>query len=342
MQFEYSSYRFTPQMLNNKREEGISAFMRIRDGEDFLKLTIESHIHFFDEIIACYNQCTDNTEKILLTLQNKYPDKLKVYHYEPKVYPLGSPQQKAFANKTSKIDTIHSMANYYNFALSKTTKKIAVKLDDDHLAVPENLSKALKIVRKNGKNNLYNFSGINLLSKNHEIGVSYNSAFSGSGDIVFFPVSNKSIFINGEIHELFTSRKLNLPARYLGLLYLHLKFLKKDKGLKNYEIDDSENIDNPLHNLVDIIKHNLIFISMEKFTETPLEQFQQLSTYSYKSLVLLKYPLLAKLVSKIQKSNLPLNRALTFKQNIQPILTNWGKIKNTLKKKKINTTNLYK
>lgn len=327
----YSQYYFHPDMLSKPREKGISAFMRIRNGEDFLKLTIESHISFFDEIIACYNQCTDSTKTILEELEEKYPEKLKIYHYEPKVCSLASPEHKAFANQTSKLNIVHSMANYSNFALSKTTKKIAVKLDDDHLAISENLSKALNIVRKNGEKNLYTFSGINLLSENNKIGVAYNSAFSGNGDILFFPVSNKSFFVNGPFHEKFTIKKLK--TTYLGLLYLHLKFLKKDQGLSNYELNKSENVENSYYsNLTNLIKNNLVFMDIKAFSKTPLKKCYQLSAQPNKTLLLLKYPLLDKLILKIRHNNLHLNRALGLKKDTQEVLLNWEKIKNSLKK----------
>ena len=80
-------------LISENRKSGVSAFMRIKNGRDFLEETIESHIEFFDEIIACYNGCNDNTEDILKILQRKYPDKLKIYHYKPEVYPPGSVRQ---------------------------------------------------------------------------------------------------------------------------------------------------------------------------------------------------------------------------------------------------------
>ncbi len=330
-----SQYNFDPKILDGHRDDGISAFMRIKNGEDFLKLTIESHIDFFDEVIACYNQCTDNTENILLDLQKKYPNKLKIYHYKPYVYPLGSPEQKAFFDKTSKIDIIHSMANYYNFALSKTTKKIAVKLDDDHLCVPENLSKALEIVKKNGLKNIYTFSGINLVYKNNILGVFKNLAFSGNGDICFFPVSRKSYFINLPIYESFTINKIRLPKKYIGILYLHLKFLKKDYGFLNYNLDNKKNKKSFFHNISNLTKNNLQFIEIKNFSNTSLCDFQKLSPSRYEKLDLLKYPLLTKIYFLFRKNNLILNRALSLKDYMQPIINNWEKTKQDLKLTKL-------
>lgn len=328
-----SPYHFIPEMLDNKRSEGVSAFMRIRNGEDFLEETIESHVLFFDEIIACYNQCTDNTEKILLKLQRKYPKKIKVYHYEPKVHPPGSPEQKAFYKKTSKVPITQSLANYYNFALSKTTKKIAVKLDDDHLAVSKSLGEAMQVVRTTGYQYIYTFSGINLLIKDGKLGIAYNSAFSGNGDICFFPVSSKSYFINSSICESFVNKNRSLKKKYLGLLYLHLKFLKKSNGLLNYNLDELKNKNSPYHNLSKLIKDNLIFTSISNFSQTELTKYYQFMPHPHSSLWLLKHPILIKIYLFFKKKySLNLNRASSFHKDMLPILSNWKSTESALNK----------
>lgn len=328
MEDDYAKYRFTKEALDTKREDGISAFMRIKNGEDFLELTIESHIDFFDEIIACYNDCTDNTEKILQKLQKKYPQKIKIYHYEPKVYFVGSKEQKDFGNDVSKIDEIHSFANYSNFTLAKTTKKIAVKLDDDHLAVPENLSQAIKKVRKNG-NKRYYFSGINLMRENDKIGVTQNNPFSGNGDIYFFPVSSKIYFTHNQEYEILYVEKPKPKKVYLGLLFLHLKYLKKCKGLSNYNIT---NPDSTYHQHIEKITNNLKFMQMAEFAEIKPAYFKKLYQYnpiSRKNLALslLDSPLLAKIVL-CGRSIMLIERAFSFKKDIKPILANWKQTKN--------------
>ena len=88
------NYRFRPEDLSpGSRLAGIGAFMRIRNGADFLEATIRSHIGYFDEIVAVYNQCTDATPDILARLAAEYgPDRLRVFHYLPKVFPPGLPE----------------------------------------------------------------------------------------------------------------------------------------------------------------------------------------------------------------------------------------------------------
>ncbi|KAG1648952.1 putative teichuronic acid biosynthesis glycosyltransferase TuaC [Nymphon striatum] len=86
-----SNYSFSHGDLRiGDRKNGISAFMRIRNGADFLEPTIRSHINHFDEIVAVYNQCSDATPDILGRLAQEYGPKLRVFHYTDRVFPPGS------------------------------------------------------------------------------------------------------------------------------------------------------------------------------------------------------------------------------------------------------------
>ncbi len=70
------------------RRPGVSAFMRIRNGADWLEVSIRSHMPFFDEIVAVYNQCTDATPEILVQPQKEFgPDKLRVIQHLDQVHP---------------------------------------------------------------------------------------------------------------------------------------------------------------------------------------------------------------------------------------------------------------
>jgi len=234
------NYIFDPKSLNpNARKEGISAFLRVRNGEDFVQFAIESHISFFDEIVAVYNQCTDSTPQILYTLQEKYPDKLKVYHYEPRVYPPGSK-----GHRENPADSIHSFVNYSNYALSKTTYKIVTRIDDDHIAIPINFSKIVNEIRKNGlSNRAVIFSGLNLMKCQFGIlGVYFQNPMAGNGDHWFFPVNKQTFFTHHSRVEVLRF-PTNFTIVYGGILYFHLKLLKKDHGCSNYELN--QNPDSP-------------------------------------------------------------------------------------------------
>ena len=112
--FDYHSF------VNKQRTHGISGLMRIRNESEYLELSIRSYIPFFDEIIAVYNRCTDNTAEILTRLSTEYP-KLKVYHYEPEVWPPGSDKfiqlpythEESLVNKWSSYRSAHEVSIYF-------------------------------------------------------------------------------------------------------------------------------------------------------------------------------------------------------------------------------------
>lgn len=234
MSAQYSPYLFNRFNLDAPRKAGISAFMRIKNGEEFLAQTIESHLPFYDEIVAVYNGCTDNTANVLASLAAKYPEQIRVFHYEPEVYPVLSQ-----AHQQTTADSVHSMANYYNYALAQTKFSYAVKLDDDHLAIAPTLAKAVRQIRAEialGKQQLYSFSGLNLALCENKLGVYGNEPLVGTGDIFYFPVSSNIYFTQNAQYEALHYPK-SLRKCYLGLLYLHLKHVKRDYGLANLPIE---------------------------------------------------------------------------------------------------------
>lgn len=230
-----SGYRFRTKDLNvHTRKPGISAFMRVRNGADFLAQTVCTHIAHYDEIIIVFNQCTDDTEIIVQQLVDRYPEKVRAFHYIDRVLPLGHPTYADLAD-----DAPNTMANYSNFALAQTRYTVATKLDDDHVCLPSNLVPLLETIRLRDFRlglEMMCFSGLNLYDDGHGLGVLAHDPYSGSGDIGYFEVSEKTYFRNSVKHEVF--QKKHLRRHYVGLTYLHCKYLKTGQGFDNYEVVD--------------------------------------------------------------------------------------------------------
>lgn len=227
-----AGYSFRPDDLRvAARVPGISAFMRIRNGEDFLEASIRTHIDAFDEVVAVYNQCTDSTPDILARLAQEYGPKLRLFHYADRVYPAGSAEHAA-----EPANSPHSLVNYYNFALSQTRFSHATKLDDDHLAIAPGLERLVDGVRSGAfGREMSCFSGFNLArGEDGRIGIMVLHPFSGGGDIGIFPVLPGTFFGHDRRFERFNAA--GLARRFRGLAYWHLKFLKPDLGFGNYEL----------------------------------------------------------------------------------------------------------
>lgn len=229
-----SGYSFRPSDLNvADRHHGISAFMRIRNGEQFLEATIRSHIQYFDEIVAVYNQCTDKTADILMSLQREFGScKIRVIHYADHVFPPGSN-----GHASTPEDSPSSLVNYYNCALAATRYQYATKLDDDHIAVDATTKAVTESIRTGqaASNTMLCFSGLNVFRRNDgSLGVLASDPVSGSGDIGFFRVTADTTFHHDRRFEKFS--RGNQRRVFAGFLYWHLKYIKADMGFGNYDL----------------------------------------------------------------------------------------------------------
>jgi len=226
------TYRFTPDHLHvADRLPGVSAFMRIRNGAFALEQTIRSHIDCFDEVVAVYNRCTDETPEILARLEAEFAPKLRVFSYLPDVYPPGSKEHAALPP-----DSPSSFVNYSNFALSQTRYSHATKLDDDHIAFPEATRELVQAARRS--KDMLCFSGLNLAhGPRRMLGVRLSDPFSGSGDIGVFPVTPDTYFTHDRRFEMF--RPKGLRRRFHSFTYWHVKYLKPGNGFDNYDLEDN-------------------------------------------------------------------------------------------------------
>lgn len=208
--------------------------MRIRNGADFLEASIRTHINAFDEIVAVYNQCTDETPDILGRLAQEYGPKLRVIHYLDRVHPPGSGGHAA-----EPPDSPNSLVNYYNLALASTRFAYATKLDDDHLAIGRSLDAVCARLRADEPGTdriMHCFSGLNLArDAMGRFVVPAVSKISGSGDIGFFRVSERTRFLHDRRYERFD--RDGLRRDFSGFLYWHLKYLKQGEGFANYELE---------------------------------------------------------------------------------------------------------
>lgn len=231
-----SGYSFQIADLKaGERLPGISAFMRIRNGADFLERTILSHAEFFDEIVVVFNQCTDDTPHILERMQQRIGPKLRVVHYTDRVFPPGS---EGHASTSSVAPA--SMVNYSNFALATTSRRTVTKLDDDHLAIPGAVAQVVARLRANhgAQGRLFAFSGLNLFSRSDGgLGIPARDPFSGGGDIGFFDVTESTFFKHDRRFE--RAPGAQLARQFCGFLYWHLKYLKAGRGFANYELEQN-------------------------------------------------------------------------------------------------------
>lgn len=258
------------------RKAGISGFMRIRNEAEFLDLSVRSWLDLVDELIIVYNNCQDATPEILQKLALEFPDKLKVFHYVPIVHPPGSKQFYA-------IDADHpqSLVNYYNFTLAQTTRQWVIKIDGDLILDKQGLANIKNFYQNNLLNNPKNFlavSGINVVDHLGKIYALANNKFCGlNGDLCLLKVSEGTKFIKKEglNTELLNLSGYNFAKRIFG--YYHLKFMKDDFGIGNYELEENEDS-------IYFYQYLVLFLTLDFTPIKPLAKLLNLNELTMKDL----------------------------------------------------------
>ena len=213
-----------------KRTPGISAMLRVYNEEFLLQACVESHINFFDEIAIVYDSTTDdNSPLIIEELQDKYPDKIKSFFYEPMAYKIRSKEYRMLP-----ITHPHSFVNYYNYNLSKTTRQIVSKLDADHIAIPNKMEEAIQRVRDPQfmEGVFYTHSGIIVyIKEDGTVFVDELRFLAGFSDHGFYQVTKtpNRHFSKGYKYELQTPLVKDYAMKNAGITYFHVKTFPSNK-----------------------------------------------------------------------------------------------------------------
>lgn len=146
--YNSADYYVDMSFLKKERPVGVTGLLRVKNDESFLPTCIDSCIDALDELIICYQECSDNTPEIIYRKQQQYPDKIKVYFYAPPVFCHDlSDEERAFAFSLPD-DSVHKLCNYYNYTLSKATYRYAMKIDSDQIYFGEKLKKYCDAYRR--------------------------------------------------------------------------------------------------------------------------------------------------------------------------------------------------
>lgn len=296
---------------------GISGIMRLRNEADYLAVSIDSIIHYVDELIIVYNRCTDNTPQIVSEYEKRFPSKIRAFHYVPHVYPQGS---KAHAQLPP--DSVNSLVHYYNYALSKASFKVVAKWDGDMVAIPKKCEEITRRIRRSrtwerfrpgfafkpskassivnrflSKLDLLNqywwFSGINLWDEDDQIYVNLCRPICGMFDHGFWQVNPDNLFEHDMRYEQLSMR--GLAARFQGICFYHLKGMKKDRGISVYELED--NPESVYHDVVKRMYTDVRLCTLDEFRESYLQYLIPYIQREHKGIL----PSLHKLVERYEE-----------------------------------------
>lgn len=121
---------------SRRRTAGVSAMLRVRNEEKRIRACIESIADVFDEIVVIDNGSDDATGEIVnqLSHSEKYGEKIRLFSYPHRVARCGAEHARTPGN------SVHSLAYYYNWCVSKCRYGMICKWDADMLLAPDSAS----------------------------------------------------------------------------------------------------------------------------------------------------------------------------------------------------------
>lgn len=114
-------------------KDGLSGFIRAKNEGRFIGMCIDSCIDSLDELIVVYNDCSDDTEKILMSKLKQYPQKLKVYPFNHNILSHNLSREEFEYVISLPEDSVRLHSTQCNYALSKVSYKYAMKIDPDQI-----------------------------------------------------------------------------------------------------------------------------------------------------------------------------------------------------------------
>lgn len=107
------------------RRDGLSALIRLRDEEAWVRLALESFVDWCDELVVVLNCCSDWTPTLVEEFRSRHPDKTRVYQYPHEIWPMGP------GHDLCPEGDPRASAALYNFTQSKSRCSHVIKLDGD-------------------------------------------------------------------------------------------------------------------------------------------------------------------------------------------------------------------
>ena len=133
-------FEFDRSHYGLSKETGISALLRIKNEEHCIKQVLLDCLKVFDEVVVVDNNSSDDTLAIVVAAQLNIPDiadQIKVYSYPFDVARCG------LDNYLCPENSVHSLAYFYNFCLSKCRYSHVYKWDGD-MFLPNDMLNSFK------------------------------------------------------------------------------------------------------------------------------------------------------------------------------------------------------
>jgi len=203
----------------NSLKKGLSVLLRVKDEEDNIRQSIESIISSANEIAVIDNGSSDGTVAVVQKMIDNHPEGNKIHLHH---YPFNVARCGAEHNSTPE-NSVHNLAYYYNWCVSKCRFNTIIKWDADMVLVDDDEAiKAFNAQVKHACNSPF-LTGVVLNSQtvymlNEKDG--YKSQLEVNGEIRIFSNSKHVMFTKGTDFECLTFmwpyklRVLDTPCAY--------------------------------------------------------------------------------------------------------------------------------
>lgn len=143
------------QKLDNLRPIGVSGLMRVKNDGVFVAASIDSCIDALDELVIVYDDSEDNTEEVIKRKREEYPDKIKIYYYEPKIMSHNLSDTEIERLEKIPEDSPQLLSSYYNWTMSKASYRYAFKIDADQIYFSSKLKMICDLYRSSNKQRIF-------------------------------------------------------------------------------------------------------------------------------------------------------------------------------------------
>jgi Glycosyl transferase family 2 len=127
--------RLVTELASGFHRKRISAMMRVKNEEAFLRVSIESILPLVDEIVVVDNNSTDGTQQIARDLSQMHPEKIRLLHYNHTIARVGSENETLASSCAGRLSP-RLLANYYNWCMRQCRMNYILKWDGDMVATP--------------------------------------------------------------------------------------------------------------------------------------------------------------------------------------------------------------
>jgi glycosyltransferase involved in cell wall biosynthesis len=199
--------------------------LRVKNEESKIYHSLKSIYPVFDEIVLVDNGSTDHTLAIAREFKIKEDTaaKIKIYFYPFNIARCGG------ENSRTPEDSVHSLAYYYNWCLSKCSYRYVCKWDGDMVLrkdVRESFRRFLKEIQRK-KNYGWVLDGQTVYRDGKRR--YYLAKGEVNGEVAIFPNRIRTRYRKVELFELLSSDPPLRQARFPGVVFYELKFTDENE-----------------------------------------------------------------------------------------------------------------